>query len=85
MVMESVSVANLKSGLSAYLSAVKKGKQITVTSHGNPIARLGPLEEHRSDLEIIPARKPMASLKKIKGIKLAVDPVAYLLEDRRRR
>ena len=85
MVMESVSVATLKSSLSAYLSAVKKGKQIIVTSHGHPIAQLGPLEKQRSGLEIMPAKKPISSVKNLKGVKLKVDLVADLLADRRRR
>ena len=85
MTMESVSVATLKSKLSQYLAAVKKGKEIIVTSHQHPIARLAPLEKTRPGVEIIPALKPISSLKKIRGVKLRVDPVAYLLADRRRR
>jgi prevent-host-death family protein len=83
--MESVSVAKLKSKLSHYLNMVKKGSEIVVTSHRHPIARLAPLEKRRSALEILPAKTPVSSLKKIRGIKLNVDPVAYLLADRRRR
>ena len=83
--MNSVSVARLKSSLSQYLEMVRKGKEIIVTSHRHPIARLAPLENDLSSLEIIPATKPISSLKKIKGINLKVDPVAFLLADRRRR
>jgi antitoxin (DNA-binding transcriptional repressor) of toxin-antitoxin stability system len=56
-----------------------------VTSHQHPIARLVPLEKRSPGIEILPATKPIASLKKINGIKLKFDPVDYLLEDRRRR
>lgn len=83
MVMESVSVAMLKSNLSYYLQAVKKGKEVIVTSHQHPIARLVPLEQ--SSPKIIPATKPIASIRKVTGTKLKFDPVDYLLEDRRRR
>jgi prevent-host-death family protein len=83
--MESVSVATLKSKLSEYLTAVKKGKEIIVTSHQHPIARLVPLEKPLTGLQITPAIKAISSLKKIRGIKLKFDPVDYLLEDRRRR
>lgn len=84
--MKSVSVAQLKSNLSQYLSAVKKGAELIVTSHRHPIARLAPLvEDQPAALEIIAARRPVSSLKKIKGIKLEADPVAWLLADRRRR
>jgi prevent-host-death family protein len=84
--MESVSVAQLKSELSRYLAAVKKGKELIVTSHQHPVARLMPMTKNAvDDLKIIPAKKPISSLKKIKGIKLGVDLVADLLADRRRR
>jgi prevent-host-death family protein len=84
--MKFVSVAELKSKLSKYLAAVKNGKEIVVTSHRHPIARIMPIENNAADdLQITPARKPVSSLKNIKGIKLSFDPVEYLLEDRRRR
>lgn len=83
--MESVSVATLKSNLSGYLDAVKNGKEIIVTSHRHPIARLVPIQNSIANLGIIPARKPVSSLKKIKGISLKFDPLDFLLEDRRRR
>ncbi len=83
--MESVSVAQLKSKLSQYLAAVQNGKEIVVTSHRHSIARIVPVEKTAAELEIIPAKKPVSSLKKIKGIKLTFDPVEFLLEDRRRR
>jgi prevent-host-death family protein len=85
MAMESVSVAALKNNLSGYLAAVKKGKEIVVTSHSLPIARILPMDKSVSDLKIIPAKKPVSSLKKIKGMNLQVDLLAELLADRRRR
>ncbi len=85
MAMESVSVATLKSNLSGYLDAVKNGKEIIVTSHRHPIARLVPIKTSIADLGIIPASKPVSSLKKVKGISLKFDPLDFLLEDRRRR
>ena len=85
MVMELVSVAQLKSKLSHYLAAVKRGKEITVTSHRHSIARIVPLDNSGADLKIIPARKPVSSLRKVKAVKLKADLVADLLADRRRR
>jgi prevent-host-death family protein len=85
MVMELVSVAQLKSKLSHYLAAVKRGKEITITSHRHSIARIVPLENSSTDLKIIPARRPVSSLKRLKPVKLKVDLVADLLADRRRR
>jgi len=84
--MRSVSVAELKSKLSQYLAAVKKGKELVITSHQHPIARIVPIEDQAAnDLQIIPAKKPASSLKKIKGLDLKVDLLAELLADRRRR
>jgi prevent-host-death family protein len=69
MVMSSVSVAELKSKLSKYLAAAKNGREIVVTSHRHPIARIVPMQNNAAgDLQIIPARKPVSSLKKIIGI-----------------
>ena len=78
-------MAKLKSNLSHYLAAVKKGAEIVITSHRHPVARLAPVKNKNAPIEIVAARLPVASLKKIRGIKLKADPVAYLLADRRRR
>ena len=84
--MKVVSVATLKSNLSRYLAAAKNGKEIVVTSHRHPIARIVPPQRGPvDDLKIIPAKKPLSSLRKIKGLNLQVDLLADLLADRRRR
>ncbi|MEP6811316.1 MAG: type II toxin-antitoxin system prevent-host-death family antitoxin [Chthoniobacterales bacterium] len=84
--MRSVSVASLKSNLSAHLEAVRGGQEILVTSHRHPIARVVPLERNENGgLGILPANKPVSSLKGVRGVKLNFDPVATLLADRRRR
>jgi prevent-host-death family protein len=85
MAMKSVSVATLKNNLSRYLATVKKGQELIITSHRHPVARLSPVTETVDDLKIIPAKKPVSSLKKIKGLNLKVDLLAELLADRRRR
>jgi prevent-host-death family protein len=83
--MKSISVAALKSNLSRYLAAVKDGEEFIITSSGQPVAQLLPLEKTAGDLKIIPAKKPVSSLKKITGLNLDVDLVAELLADRRQR
>jgi prevent-host-death family protein len=84
--MKSVSVAQLKSKLSHYLAAAKNGQEVTVTSHRHAIAKIVPADKPGGDdLQIIPAKKPVSTLKKIKGLNLNVDLVAELLADRRRR
>jgi prevent-host-death family protein len=84
--MRSVSVATLKNNLSRYLAAVREGEEIVITSHRHPVARIVPAEKPlMDDLKIIPAKKPVSSLKRIKGMDLQVDLLAELLVDRRRR
>jgi prevent-host-death family protein len=84
--MRSISVAILKNNLSRYLAAVRRGEEIVITSHRHPVARLVPAQKALlDDLKIIPAKKPISSLKRIKGMDLQVDLLAELLADRRRR
>ena len=61
--MQSVSVATLKSNLGRYLAAVRRGKEIVITSRRHPIARIVPAKKAlMDDLKIIPAGKPDAHL-----------------------
>ena len=83
--MRSVSVATLKNNLGRYLAAVRRGGEIVITSHRHPVARIVPAEKPlRDDLKIIPAKEPVSSLKRIKGMDLQVDLLPDLLADRRR-
>jgi len=75
----------VKSNTSGYLAAVKKGKEFIITSNRQPVARLSPVEKIAGDLKIIPAKKPVSTLGKIKGLNLEVDLLADLLVDRQRR
>jgi len=85
MAMKAVSVATFKTNLSRYLAAAKNGKEIVVTSHRHPIARIVPSQRTPpADPKIIPAKKPVSSLRKIRGMNLQVDLLAELLADRRR-
>ena len=68
MAMESVSVATLKSNLSQYLAAVRRGKEIIVTSHRHPIARIVPVEKSfEDDLKIIPGKIRYRCSRKLRG------------------
>ena len=40
-----VGVRELKNQLSRYIDQVREGKEVIVTEHGRPVARLAPLEE----------------------------------------
>jgi prevent-host-death family protein len=86
MTKKAVGVAELKARLSEYLRAVKKGHELVIADRDQPIARIvpyvaaagqlmvrGPLHDYRTLAEI-PMPPP---------VKLPIDPVELLLEDRR--
>jgi prevent-host-death family protein len=83
--MNIVNVANLKEKLSHYLSLVKQGQEVVVTSHRHRIARILPASA--PTVEITEPTRPVKDLKKIKGVKLgrSISGVNTLLDDRRRR
>lgn len=41
--MQTTTVSQLKTSLSAYLRRVKAGEEVVITEHGRPVARLLPL------------------------------------------
>lgn len=83
--MTTVNVATLKEKLSYYLTLVKKGQEVVVTSHRHRVARILPVSVPNAQ-----PREPSRSVKdllKLKGIKpkRSISAVRMLLEDRRRR
>jgi prevent-host-death family protein len=93
--MTVVGVAKLKASLSAYLAQVKSGRELIVTEHGRPIARLVPIraehadeEAHLADLERrgILRRGRGNLLEELAGMERPEDPeglvLAALLEER---
>jgi prevent-host-death family protein len=85
MVMNTVNIATLKEKLSYYLSLVKSGEEIVVTSHRHQVARILPV--NAPSVEIVEPTRPVKDLKTIKGVKTkrVVSGVKTLLVDRRRR
>ena len=83
--MNSVKIAELKSGLSAYLSEVRQGGTVVVYDRNTPIAKLVPFNEEQDDLVVIESTASPRELKKIKGVrpKRTVD-VDKLIADLRR-
>lgn len=67
------SVREFKSKLSRYLKQVAAGEEVTVTSHGRPVARVIQVVTEQSDRELSPAeiRQRLAS---IPGIILPTGP-----------
>jgi prevent-host-death family protein len=82
--MKSVRIAELKSRLSEYLRAVRAGETIAVLDRETPVAQIIPVRE-RGRLRVrkpapgtpAPNRVPLP-----KPLKLNVDVVAVLLEER---
>ena len=83
--MNVVNVAVLKEKLSYYLSLVKSGEEVVVTSHRHRVARILPVTAPSA--EIVEPTRPVKDLKKIRGImpRRSSSGVKSLLDDRRRR
>jgi antitoxin (DNA-binding transcriptional repressor) of toxin-antitoxin stability system len=83
--MNVVNVAVLKEKLSYYLSLVKSGEEVVVTSHRHRVARILPVTAPSA--EIVEPTRPVKDLKKIRGItpRRSLSGVKALLDDRRHR
>jgi prevent-host-death family protein len=79
--MESVGLFEAKTHLSALLERVARGEEITITKHGNPIARLVPMEPRRKK---DPKQVAEAIRALRKGIKLEGVTIRELIEEGRR-
>ena len=87
MTMSNVKIAELKARLSEYLRIVRKGHEVTVYDRNEPIARVIPYSRTGA-LVVREATRKYATFGEIPlppPVKLGVDPVALLLEDRKRR
>jgi prevent-host-death family protein len=85
MYMIRVKTAQLRAKLGYYLSLIKQGETIEVTSHALPVARIVPPDTETE--AIIPPSQQISTLKSIRGIipLRPVDGVGELLKDRNRR
>jgi len=82
--MVTVNVATLKEKLSYYLRLVKNGREIIVTSHHHPVAKILPVSA--ATVRIIEAVRPVKDVLRLKGVRprRTVSVVNSLLNDRRR-
>lgn len=83
--MKTVRIAELKARLSEHLRYVKRGETVTILDRDTPIARIVPVQSPL--LRIRHAGRPgeLAKLRLPPPLKLDVDVVELLLEDRRKR
>ena len=85
MVMDTVGIADLKARLSEHLRAVRRGRTLTVLDRDRPIARIVPYDAERRPLTIRsrrPGAPPLARVRLPPALRLKVDIVALLAEER---
>jgi len=80
--METISISNLKTHLSATLKEVVKGIHYLVMDRDHPIAEIVPYSEKQRLMITLPKSKAKKIINSFKG-KVKLDPVEYLLQDRR--
>jgi antitoxin (DNA-binding transcriptional repressor) of toxin-antitoxin stability system len=83
--MTTVSTAILKQKLSHYLTLVRQGKEVVVTSHRRVVARILAESGEGGRLPLTPPSRPASDLKTIGGFGFAIDPIQQLLKERRAR
>jgi prevent-host-death family protein len=84
MTMNQVRIAELKSRLSEYLRAVRRGETIAVLDRDTPVAHIVPVRE-RGSLKIrkpAPGLPPPNRVALPKSLGLKIDIVGLLLEER---
>ena len=85
---KTVKIAEFKAHLSRYLRAVREGHELIINDRDHPVARVVPWQEKKRLLEITPAREPgglgQVKFKRVPLLRPGVDPVEFLLEDRRK-
>jgi prevent-host-death family protein len=62
--MKRVNIARLKDQLSRHLRAVEHGAEIEVTDRQRPIARIVPVSNAPSTVQIVPATRSFASMRR---------------------
>jgi prevent-host-death family protein len=84
MAMRNVRIAELKARLSEYLRAVRGGETIAVLDRETPVAQIIPVRE-RAALRVrmpAPGAPPLNRVARAKPLKLNLDVVQLLLEER---
>jgi prevent-host-death family protein len=85
MTMTTVRIATLKARLSEYLRRVRRGHVVTVLDRDTPVAQIVPHAGNQSRLTIrhpLPSAPALHRVPLPPPLKLDVDPVEVLLEER---
>ncbi len=80
--MKTINVSTLKATLSAALHRVRAGETIVVMDRNTPIAEIGPYQQRPSITIHKPKKKFSIPRSKIK---VAIDPLDFLMEERGKR
>jgi prevent-host-death family protein len=82
--MKQVRISELKSHLSEHLRGVEAGQVLEITDRARPIARVVPIAREPKDLDLIPAERPFATVRKrrIRPAKLRVSSLEALRQER---
>jgi prevent-host-death family protein len=82
--MKRATISQLKSHLSEHLRAAEAGETIEVMDRARPIARVVPIEQDPAVLELIPAERTFASVRKIRmaPAKMSMSSLEALRRDR---
>ncbi|MEP6507562.1 MAG: type II toxin-antitoxin system prevent-host-death family antitoxin [Gemmatimonadales bacterium] len=82
--MSKVGVADLKAKLSEHLRTVKRGEEVIVYDRNEPVARIVPFTTRGALIVREPTRdyKSFRDIKLPAPVKLGIDPVDLLLQDR---
>ncbi len=84
--MKPVGIAELKAKLSGYLRAVRRGRTVVVRDRDTPIAQIVPYGGDSTSLMVrhpAPTAPPLHQVPIPPPLKVKVDVVALLLEERR--
>jgi prevent-host-death family protein len=68
--METIGVSKLRENLPTYIKKIQQGQTITITSHGNRIAMLVPVES-----ETVTSRNALRNLRKTAHVGDVVSPI----------
>ena len=82
-----IGIRELRDGLSRYLAMVRKGRTLTVTDHGKPIARIVPVQQPTTLEQLIAqglVRPPRSHRRDLPTPAKATGSVSELVADQRR-
>lgn len=81
----SVPIAELKSRLSKYLKLVKTGKEVIVTDHKTPVAKV--VAFHDLGFDVLSAKRPPLKIRKLASLPATgkTNSLRLLIEERKKR